>query len=162
MNNSIKPKAYLLFSSMFIEAKTRTSFDKTIIDLSRQDINLTQKTGIGRRHSSSSLQLSNEFSYSIIYQALKPDEVDISSSVVKNNSLQFSSSELPSIKFPILKCLARKLYSIPATSAGTERLFSYRGIILNSKRQRLSSDQLDNIQVRRSARKVLGNIQKAD
>ncbi|CAM4772748.1 unnamed protein product [Rotaria magnacalcarata] len=81
---------------------------------------------------------------------------------VKDNPLHFWSSELASIKFPVLKCLARKLYSIPATSAGTERLFSYSGIILNNKRQRLSPDQLDNIHIIRSARKVLGNIQKID
>ncbi|CAF1559180.1 unnamed protein product, partial [Rotaria sordida] len=134
----------------------------------REDINLTQNTGIGRRRSSSSPSLSTEFSYSTTYQASKPDELDeyleadIPSSIVKDNPRHFWSSELASIKFPVLKCLARKLYSIPATSAGTERLFSYSGIIVNSKRQRLSPDQLDNIHVIRSARKVLGNIQKAD
>ncbi|CAF2031797.1 unnamed protein product, partial [Rotaria magnacalcarata] len=75
------------------------------------------------------------------------------SQIIKDNPLHFWSSELASIKFPVLKCLARKLYSIPATSAGTERLFSYSGIILNNKRQRLSPDQLDNIHIIRSARK---------
>jgi len=65
-------------------------------------------------------------------------------------------------KFPRLKRLARKILSIPATSSGTERLFSYSGIILNSRRQRLSPDQIDNMLIIRSARKILPNIKQVD
>ncbi|CAF4333163.1 unnamed protein product, partial [Rotaria magnacalcarata] len=129
---------------------------------------LPRKNDIGRRRLSSASSLSTEFSYRTNYQAPKPDELDeyvesdINSSLVTDNPLHFWSSDIATIKFPVLKCLARKLYSIPATSSGTERLFSYSGIILNNRRQRLSPDQLDNILVIRGARKVLGHIQKSD
>ncbi|CAF1433590.1 unnamed protein product [Rotaria sordida] len=80
------------------ETQIQTSFDETIIDRNREDINLTQNTGIGRRRSSSSSSLSTEFSYSTTYQASKPDELDeyleadIPSSIVKDNPLHFWSS----------------------------------------------------------------------
>lgn len=120
------------------------------------------------RRSSSASSLSTEFSYRTNYRAFKPDELDqyleadLPSSIVKENPLNFWSSEFASSKFPLLKCLARKFFSIPATSAGTERLFSYSGIILNNRRQRLSPDQVDNMLVIRSARQVLSNVKQAD
>ena len=115
-------------------------------------------TEISRSLSCSSLL--TEFSYKTNYQAFKPDELDeyleadLPSSIVKENPLEFWSSELASVKFPVLKQLARKLFSIPATSAGTERLFSYSGIILNNRRQRLSPSQLNNMLVIRSTRRL--------
>ena len=84
------------------------------------------------------------------------------STIVKENPLNFWSSEFASAKFPFLKCLARKLFSIPATSSGTERLFSYSGILLNNRRQRLSPDQVDNMLVIRSARQALTNVNQVD
>lgn len=116
------------------------------------------------RHSSSTSSISTEFSYRTDYQAFKPDELDeyleanLSSSIVKEDPLEFWSSDFASSKFPVLKRLARQLFSIPATSAGTERLFSISGIILNERRQRLSPIQVDNMLVIRSARKVLSNV----
>ncbi|CAF1591790.1 unnamed protein product [Rotaria magnacalcarata] len=150
------------------EVLTEISINENNFDTNYDEIDLSRKNDIGRRRLSSASSLSTEFSYRTNYQAPKPDELDeylesgINSSLVTDNPLHFWSSERATIKFPVLKCLARKLYSIPATSAGTERLFSYSGIILNNRRQRLSPDQLDNILVIRGARKVLGHIQKSD
>lgn len=147
---------------------TEISINENNFDTNYDEIDLPRKNDIRRRRLSSASLLSTEFSYRTNYQAPKPDELDeylesdINSSLVTDNPLRFWSSELATIKFPVLKCLARKLYSIPATSAGTERLFSYSGIILNNRRQRLSPDQLDNILVIRCTRKVLGHIQKSD
>ncbi|CAF2126891.1 unnamed protein product [Rotaria magnacalcarata] len=150
------------------EVLTEISINENNFDTNYDEIDLPRKNDIGRRRLSSASSLSTEFSYRTNYQAPKPDELDeylesdINSSLVTDNPLHFWSIQLATIKFPVLKCLARKLYSIPATSAGTERLFSYSGIILNNRRQRLSPDQLDNILVIRGARKVLGHIQKSD
>ena len=127
-------------------------------------------SGVGFIHlgSSSASSISTEFSYRTNYQAFKPDELDeyleadLPSEIVNENPLQFWSSELASSKFPVLKSFARKLFSIPATSSGTERLFSYSGIILNNRRQRLSPDKVDNMLVIRSARQVLKNVKQTD
>jgi hypothetical protein len=140
--------------------------DQTNVHVNYDDIDLTHKAGIRRSLSSSSL--STEFSYRTNYQSFKPDELDqyleadIPASIVNENPLQFWSTEFASCKFPLLKCLARRLFSIPATSSGTERLFSYSGLILNSRRQRLSPNQVDNMLVIRSARQVLTNVKQVD
>ncbi|CAM4824909.1 unnamed protein product [Rotaria magnacalcarata] len=139
------------------ETQEHTSFDQNSIHVDHDVVDLTRKPGIERRRSSSASSISTEFSYRTNYQALKPDELDeyleadLPSEIVNENPLQFWSSELASSKFPVLKCFARKLFSIPATSSGTERLFSYSGIILNNGRQRLSPHQVDNMLVIRSA-----------
>jgi hypothetical protein len=125
----------------------------------------TRKKYIAERGKSS---LSTEFSYRTHYRAFKPDELDqyleagLPSSIVKENPLHFWSTEFASAKFPLLKCLARKILSIPATSSGTERLFSFSGIILNNRRQRLSPDQVDNMLVIKSARQVLSKIKQTN
>ncbi|CAF1628626.1 unnamed protein product [Rotaria magnacalcarata] len=139
------------------ETQEHTSFNQNSIHVDHDVVDLTRKPGIERRRSSSTSSISTEFSYRTNYQALKPDEfdeyleADLPSEIVNENPLQFWSSELASSKFPVLKCFARKLFSIPATSSGTERLFSYSGIILNNGRQRLSPHQVDNMLVIRSA-----------
>ncbi|CAM4815329.1 unnamed protein product [Rotaria magnacalcarata] len=139
------------------ETQEQTSFDQNSIHVDHDVVDLTRKPGIERRRSSFASSISTEFSYRTNYQALKPDELDeyleadLPSEIVNENPLQFWSSELASSKFPVLKCFARKLFSIPATSSGTERLFSYSGIILNNGRQRLSPHQVDNMLVIRSA-----------
>ena len=84
------------------------------------------------------------------------------STIVKENPLNFWLSKFASAKFAFLKCLTRKLFSTPATSSGTERLFSYSGILLNNRRQRLSPDQIDNMLVIRSARQALTNVNQVD
>ncbi|CAF4208359.1 unnamed protein product, partial [Rotaria sordida] len=142
------------------------SFDQNSFKVDHDDIDLIHKTSI--RRSLSTFSFSTEFLYRTNYQSFKPDEldqylgVDLSSSIVKGNPLHFWSNELASLTFSILKCLARKLFSIPATSSGTERLFSYSGMILNNRRQRLSLDQVDNMLIIRSARRVLLNVKQAD
>ncbi|CAF4794284.1 unnamed protein product [Rotaria sp. Silwood1] len=141
------------------------SFDSNNMNITDDDNSLIHKSAIRRSISTSSL--STEFSYRTNYQAFKPDEldqyleIDIPSTIVKENPLEFWSGEFAS-KFPRLKHLARKILSIPATSSGTERLFSYSGIILNSRRQRLSPDQVDNMLVIRSARQVLSSMKEND
>ncbi|CAF2223410.1 unnamed protein product [Rotaria magnacalcarata] len=127
------------------ETQEQTSFDQNSIHVDHDVVDLTRKPGIERRRSSFASSISTEFSYRTNYQALKPDELDeyleadLPSEIVNENPLQFWSSELASSKFPVLKCFARKLFSIPATSSGTERLFSYSGIILNNRRQTITS-----------------------
>ncbi|CAF4812631.1 unnamed protein product, partial [Rotaria sp. Silwood2] len=78
----------------------------------------------------------------------------------KANPLEFWSSDIAATKFPILQRIARKLHSIPATSAGTERLFSHSGLILTNRRQRLAPSQVDNMLLIRSARQLLLNSEK--
>jgi len=154
----------LLFSPIFIVKQTQT-LDPNNIDIVDDDNFLVQKSSLRRSRSNSSL--STEYSYRTNYRTFKPDEldqyleIDIPSTMVKENPLEFWSSEFAS-KFPRLKRLARKILSIPATSSGTERLFSYSGIILNSRRQRLSPDQIDNMLVIRNARQILPNIKQVD
>ncbi|CAF1049622.1 unnamed protein product [Adineta steineri] len=145
--------------------QTQTQILDSNIDIVDDDNLLVHKSSIRRSHSNSSL--STEFSYRTNYRTLKPDELDlyletdIPSTIVKENPIDFWSSEFAS-RFPRLKNFARKILSIPATSSGTERLFSYSGIILNSRRQRLSPDQVDNMLVIRSARQILSNIKQVD
>lgn len=151
---------------IFIEEQIQLSSDRANVHVNNDDIDLTHKITFSRSSSASSI--STEFSYRTNYRAHKPDELDqyleadIPSSIVQENPLEFWSSEVASIKFPLLKCLARKVLAIPATSSGTERLFSLSGIILNNRRQRLSPDQLDNMLVIRSARQVLSKTKPAD
>ena len=47
--------------------------------------------------------------------------------------------------FPILSILARRLHSIPATSASVERSFNGGGQVVNERRTNLSPSQVDNI-----------------
>ena len=148
-----------MFPLTFIEEQSRSSLVENDFHVNDDEVELIHK--IGFRRSSSSSSLSTEFSYRTNYRAHKPDELDqyleanLPSSIVHENPLDFWSSELASVKFPILKRLARRILSIPATSAGTERLFSLGGIILTNRRQRLSPDQVDNMLVIRGTRQVL-------
>ncbi|CAF2470757.1 unnamed protein product [Rotaria sp. Silwood2] len=148
------------------EKQIQSTLDQNVVLVDDDNIDLIHKTSMKRSSSVSSL--STEFSYKTNYQAFKPDELDqyleadLPSSIVKENPLQFWSGEFATSKFPLLKCLARKLFSIPATSSETERLFSYSGIILNNRRQRLSPDQVDNMLVIRRARKVLTTLKNND
>ena len=136
----------------------RLSIDDNFCNLSENDI----------RRSPSNCSLSTEFSYKANYQAFKPDELDqylecdIPSSIVNDNPFHFWSSDFASSKYLSLKRLARKLFSIPATSSWTERLFSCSGIILNKRRQRLSPAHVDNILEIKSALKVRPNLKQTD
>lgn len=58
-------------------------------------------------------------------------------------------------KFPFLSKLARKLFSIPATSAGVERQFSSAGFLINERRASLNPDTVENILFVRSVQKQL-------
>ncbi|CAF4188990.1 unnamed protein product [Rotaria sp. Silwood2] len=48
-------------------------------------------------------------------------------------------------KLPKLSILARRLFSIPATSASVERQFSSAGLVYTDRRNRLDGAQLDNV-----------------
>lgn len=50
--------------------------------------------------------------------------------------------------FPLLKVLARKLLSIPATSASVERLFSVSGCLMTARRNRLSATTVEALLLR--------------
>lgn len=52
--------------------------------------------------------------------------------------------------FPILSILARRMHSVPATTASVERAFSGGGNVLNERRTSLSPSQLDNVLFLRS------------
>ena len=156
----------VMFSLIYIEEQPQPLLDENNFHVDDVEVELTHK--IGFRRSSSSSSLSTEFSYSTNYRAHKPDELDqyleadLPSSIVQENPLEFWSSDLASVKFPSLKRLTRRILSIPATSSGTERLFSLGGVILTNRRQRLSPDQVDNMLVIRGARQVLSKTKQAD
>jgi hypothetical protein len=56
-------------------------------------------------------------------------------------------------KLPHLSRLARRIFSIPATSASVERQFSGVGLIIQERRTNLNPEQLDNILLIRSMQK---------
>jgi hypothetical protein len=58
-------------------------------------------------------------------------------------------------QFPYLAKLARRLYSIPATSAGVERQFSAAGVLVNERRSSLNPDTVEDVLFVRSMQKVL-------
>jgi hypothetical protein len=60
-------------------------------------------------------------------------------------------------KLPYLSKLARRLFSIPATSAGVERQFSAGGLLINERRSSLNPDTVENVLFVRSMQKVLKN-----
>jgi hypothetical protein len=58
-------------------------------------------------------------------------------------------------KFPGLALSARLLFSIPVTSAGVERQFSYAGLTVTERRSTLHPDTVNNILFVRSVHNVL-------
>ncbi|CAF1525859.1 unnamed protein product [Rotaria sordida] len=147
-----------------MEEYTASSAHQHELNIDQDDIEVYSRSDIGLSSSQSSL--STEFSYRTNYRASKPDELDrylesnLSSTVVKSNLLEFWASDIATAQFPKLKRIARRLHSIPATSAGTERLFSHSGLILTSRRQRLAPSQVDNMLLIKSARQLLLNLNK--
>jgi hypothetical protein len=57
-------------------------------------------------------------------------------------------------ELPHLKQVARRIHSIPATSAGVERQFSITGLTLTNRRTCLKPDQLDNVMCIRTVTKL--------
>ena len=60
-------------------------------------------------------------------------------------------------KFPYLAKLARRLYSIPATSAYVERQFSAGGLLISERRSSLNPDTVENVLFILSIHKALKN-----
>ena len=58
-------------------------------------------------------------------------------------------------KFPALSLLARRLFSIPVTSAAVERQFSSAGLTISQRRSSLDPDTVNNILFVRSVQNVL-------
>ncbi|CAF1510605.1 unnamed protein product, partial [Didymodactylos carnosus] len=58
-------------------------------------------------------------------------------------------------RFPTLAILARRLFSIPATSAGVERQFSAAGLIINERRASLNPETVEDILFVRSMERLL-------
>ena len=56
-------------------------------------------------------------------------------------------------QFPILKHMSRIILSVPASSAGIERLFSQCGVVLTKLRRRISPDKLKALVFTRYAKK---------
>jgi hypothetical protein len=65
-----------------------------------------------------------------------------------SNPLKFWNDQQE--KFPRLSRLARRIFSIPATSASVERQFSEAGLVIQERRTNLNPEQLDNILLIRS------------
>lgn len=60
-------------------------------------------------------------------------------------------------KFPYLSKLARRFFSIPATSAGVERQFSAGGLLINERRSSLHPDTVEDVLFVRSIERALKN-----
>lgn len=58
-------------------------------------------------------------------------------------------------KLPNLAVLARRLFSIPATSANVERQFSAAGLLVNERRSSLSPETVEDVLFVRSVQKTL-------
>ena len=58
-------------------------------------------------------------------------------------------------KFPALSLLARRLFSIPVTSAAVERQFSSAGLTINQRRSSLDPDTVNDILFIKSIQNVL-------
>jgi hypothetical protein len=100
---------------------------------------------------------SDEYEYE--YDVNHSDELDIylvmqiDKSSLTNNPLDFWKSN--SEKLPLLSKLAKRIYSIPATSTNVERQFSSAGLIINQRRTNINPDQVDNILLLRSFKKLM-------
>ncbi|CAF3420265.1 unnamed protein product, partial [Rotaria socialis] len=81
------------------------------------------------------------------YLSMKIDMKDYS-----NNILTFWKLNVNEI--PSLARIARRIHSIPATSASVERQFSIAGLTLTNRRTCLNPEQLDNIICIRSMTKI--------
>jgi hypothetical protein len=60
-------------------------------------------------------------------------------------------------KLPYLSRLARRMFSIPATSACVERQFSAGGLLINERRASINPETVENVLFVRSVRKALKN-----
>ena len=60
-------------------------------------------------------------------------------------------------KFPHLSKIARRFFSMPATSAGVERQFSAGGLLINERRASLNPDTVENVLFVRSMQKIIQN-----
>ena len=69
-----------------------------------------------------------------------------------NNPLDFWKPH--SKEFPLLCKLAKRIYSIPATSCDVDRQFSRAGLVVNQRRTNKSPDQVKNIFLIRSFQKL--------
>ena len=77
--------------------------------------------------------------------------MELDKSKLSSNPLEFW--KVNHEKFPRLSCLARSIFSIPATSAGIEREFSGAGVVMHERRTNLNPEQVDNILLVRSMQK---------
>ena len=65
-----------------------------------------------------------------------------------SNPLKFWNDQQEN--FPRLSCLARRIFSIPATSTNAERQFSGAELVIQERRINLNPEQLDNVLLIRS------------
>jgi hypothetical protein len=62
---------------------------------------------------------------------------------IEDNPLRFWKQHVKT--FPLLSSVARRLHSIPASTASVERTFSGGGQVVTERRTNLSPSQVDNI-----------------
>ena len=86
-----------------------------------------------------------------------PDELQrylalqIDKSTLSSNPLDFWKDHQTS--FPMLSRFARRIHSIPATTAAVERQFSGAGLVVSERRTNLNPAQIDNVLLVRSVEK---------
>ncbi|CAF1438083.1 unnamed protein product [Didymodactylos carnosus] len=84
----------------------------------------------------------------------QPDELDVylkltvDSDILPENPLKFWHENCAT--FPVLSKVARKIHSIPATTAAVERTFSAAGLVVTERRCNVNPSQADNILLIRS------------
>jgi hypothetical protein len=76
---------------------------------------------------------------------------------VNTNGTHASFWQYKEDKLPCLAKLAKRLYSIPATSADVERQFSTAGLLVNEKKSSLTPDTVEDIMFVRSVQKTIKN-----
>ena len=78
-------------------------------------------------------------------------DVELEKVKLKSNPMNFWRDHRE--KFPRLSCLARWIFSVPATSTNVERQLSGAGLVKQERRTNLNPGQLDNILPIRSMEK---------
>ncbi|VDL84714.1 unnamed protein product [Nippostrongylus brasiliensis] len=63
----------------------------------------------------------------------------------KVDPFEFWRSEVNAAKYPLMKLLAKRYLSAPATSAESERLFSTAGLVVGDLRRSLSPENLEKL-----------------
>ena len=95
--------------------------------------------------------LSDEFDIECDDELNKYLEQSIDTKLIGDNPLSFWYEHR--FAYPILSQLARSIFSIPASTANVERMFSGSGMMINSRCTRLNPEQINENMFLRSIKK---------